>query len=75
MNTRQSQCLEALKVLGRATAREVAKYLFDNGYTNIEERNIAHPRLNELVEMEKVKIVGKKLDELTKKEVSIYEKM
>lgn len=75
MNTIQSQFLEALKVLGRATAREVAKYLFDNGYTNIEERNIAHPRLNELIEMDKVKIVGKKLDKLTKKEVSIYEKI
>lgn len=75
MNKRQIQCLEALQILGQSTARELAKYLFDKGYTNIEERNIDHPRLNELVEMKKVKIVGKKSDELTNKEVYIYEKI
>lgn len=74
MKSRQEQCIEALDALGKSTAREVSKYLFQKGYTNIEERNIAHPRLNELKKKGKVKVVGTKIDSLTKKEVSIYKK-
>lgn len=72
LGNRHRQCLEALSNLGKATAREVAEYMYNNGYTKVLERNIAHPRLNELQSTGYVKVIGKKLDELTEKEVSIY---
>lgn len=75
MKSRHKQCIEALTELGEATAREVATYLYNKGYTNLDERNIAHPRLNELVEMGEVTIIGKKLDTLTQKEVNVYKKV
>lgn len=75
MTERHKQCLEALDVLGEATAREVSEYMVEKGYSNVNERNIAHPRLNELKKEGYVKVVGKKLDPLTKKMVSVYEKI
>lgn len=75
MTERHKQCLEALKTLGKATAREVSEYMVKKGYSNVNERNIAHPRLNELKKAGYVKVVGKKLDPLTKKKVSVYEKI
>lgn len=74
-SSRQEQCLEALEYLGDATAREVSEYLYHKGYTKVLERNIAHPRLNELEKQGKVKVVGTKVDTLTEKEVSIYRKI
>lgn len=75
MATRKEQCLEALDALGSATAREVSEYLHKKGYTPVLERNIAHPRLNELENEGKVRIIGTKFDDLTEKDVSIYEKI
>lgn len=75
LSPRHIQCLEALDILGDSTAREVAEYMHSKGYTNMSERNIAHPRLNELESAGYVKIVGKKIDTLTKKEVSVYQKL
>lgn len=74
MTTRHQQCLEALDYLGEATAREVSEYMVAKGYTDVSERNIAHPRLNELKNEGMVEVVGKKLDPLTNKMVSIYKR-
>ena len=74
MTTRHQQCLEALDKLGEATAREVSEYMVEKGYTDVKERNIAHPRLNELKKKGMVKVIGKKLDTLTDKMVSIYKR-
>lgn len=74
MTKRHEQCLEALETLGKATAREVSEYFVRMGYSNINERNIAHPRLNELKKMGYVKVVAKKLDPLTNKMVSVYKR-
>lgn len=75
MTKRHKQCLEALDTFGKATAREVSEYLVKKGYSTINERNIAHPRLNELKKMGYVKVVDKKIDPLTKKKVSVYKKI
>lgn len=75
LGRRHQQCLEALDVLGQATAREVAEYMYKRGYTKMLERNIAHPRLNELEGAGYIKVVGKKFDDLTEKEVNLYEKI
>jgi hypothetical protein len=75
LGPRHLQCLEALDTLGDSTAREVAEYMYSRGYTNMTERNIAHPRLNELEGAGYVRVVGKKNDPLTGKEVSIYQKI
>lgn len=75
LTNRHIQCLEALTVIGEATAREVAQYMFDKGYTKVMERNMAHPRLNELQQAGYIEIVGKRLDEITNRQVSIYSKV
>ena len=74
MTARNKQCLEALDILGEATAREVSEYMVEKGYSDVNERNIAHPRLNELKNKGMVEVVGKKRDSLTGKMVSIYKK-
>lgn len=74
LGRRHLQCLEALDVLKQATAREVAEYMFKKGYTKVLERNIAHPRLNELEGSGYVEVVGKKFDTLTEKDVFVYRK-
>ena len=74
MTARHEQCLEALDALGEATAREVSEYMVEKGYTDVNERNIAHPRLNELKKDGEVEVVGKKLDPLTRKMVSVYKR-
>jgi hypothetical protein len=75
LKPRHIQCLEALDALGDLTAREVAEYMHRKGYTNLLERNIAHPRLNELEGAGYIIVVGKKTDALTNKEVSVYRKV
>lgn len=72
MTTRQEQCKEALNALNQATAMDVAHYLYDKGYSRLLERNIAHPRLNELVKDGIVKTNGTKWDEVTKRNVTVY---
>lgn len=72
LGNRHRQCLEALDVLKEATAREVAEYMFNKGFTKVLERNIAHPRLNELEYSGYVEVIGKRYDPLTEKEVFVY---
>lgn len=74
LSNRHHQCLEALDSLGEATAREVAEYIYNKGYTKVLERNIAHPRLNELEHGGYVEVTGSKYDSLTERDVFTYRK-
>jgi repressor of nif and glnA expression len=72
MSTRHEQCLEALRVKGPLSAMEVARYLHEKGYSQLFERNIAHPRLKELIAQGLVEKYGKKWDPDTERNVSVY---
>ena len=72
VDSRHSQCVQGLYELGCASARELADYLFERGLTPTRERNYTHPRLNELVKKGVVGVIGKKLDEVTNRNVAIY---
>jgi hypothetical protein len=72
MSTRHEQCLEALGANGPSSAMEVAHYLYEQGYSQLFERNIAHPRLKELIDQGLVEKCGKKWDPNTKRNVSVY---
>jgi len=54
------------------TAREVSQKLFTKGFTQNAERQSAAPRLSELTEKGVVKVIGKKKDEITNRNVGIY---
>lgn len=54
------------------TAREIAQILFDRGLTISPDRNQTHPRLNELVKMGIITVMGTVFDELTRRNVSSY---
>ena len=54
------------------TAREIAEVLFMQGYLMTGTRQEVAPRLTELEKMDRVEVVGSKVDVLTKKRVSIY---
>lgn len=54
------------------TAREIAVVLWRNGYIPLAIRQATAPRLTELVSCGKVEVVGSKIDEESKKTVSIY---
>lgn len=55
-----------------ATAKELSVSMFNEGLVASPERNSVHPRLNEMVEMGIVKIVGKKTCQYTNRSVAIY---
>lgn len=55
-----------------ATAKELAVYLHNKGIVNTSERNATAPRCTELVEAEKIKIIGKKKCQWTNRSVSVY---
>ena len=71
---RRKQVLAALDGK-KLTAGEVAWQLYKDGLTPYYNRNFAHPRLNELEQEGKVKIVGKKTDNITKRTCAVYEVM
>ena len=54
------------------TAREIAEVLFERGCVMTATRQEVAPRLTELEKMDRVEVVGSKVDVLTKKRVSIY---
>lgn len=54
------------------TAREIAVVLWRNGYIPLAIRQATAPRLTELVGFGKVEVAGSKIDEESKKTVSIY---
>lgn len=69
---RRAQVLSLLKILKRATAREIAEAMYVRGYVNTTDRNNAAPRLNELVKTGQVEPVGKKFDNVTGKTVTVF---
>ena len=54
------------------TAKEVAVEMFNRNFTDSTDRNYSQPRLYELVNMDYVEIVGKRVCEYTNKKVSVY---
>ena len=54
------------------TAREIAEVLFMQGYLMTGTRQEVAPRLTELEKMDRVEVIGSKVDVLTRKRVSIY---
>lgn len=68
---RYEQILEILKDK-EMTAKEVAVEMFNKGLTDGADRNYSQPRLYELVNMNYVEIVSKKVCEYTNKKVSVY---
>jgi len=54
------------------TAREIAEVLFERGCVMTATRQEVAPRLTELERLNRVEVVGSKVDVLTKKRVSIY---
>jgi hypothetical protein len=54
------------------SAGELAKYLHLHGITKSPDRNVVHPRLNELVKMQVVEVVGKHYCVVSGKQCSVY---
>lgn len=54
------------------TARELAVILYNQGHIKSNERQATAPRLSELVDDEKVVVIGKRLDDISLKNVAVY---
>lgn len=65
---------KVLKALGKdvLTAREIAQRLYKMGAIDYPARAVIQPRLTELVELNVLKVVGKKYDEHTDRNVAQY---
>lgn len=68
---------QILEVLGnkQMTAKEIAIRLCEKGLIPTSERNFTAPRLSELTDKGKVKVVNKKICQYTGKKVAVYEKV
>lgn len=55
------------------TAKEIAVELYNLKLIPSTERNFVSPRLTELVKMEKVQVIGKKICEYSKKKVAVFQ--
>lgn len=55
-----------------ATAKELAVKMHSDKLVASPERNSVHPRLNELIKKDLVKVVGKKKCDFTNRNVAIY---
>lgn len=54
------------------TAREAAIILYNQGMIISNERQATQPRLTELVDKGVVKVIGKRKDEITNRNVAVY---
>ena len=54
------------------TSREIAVILYNKGYIKSNERHATAPRLTELVDKGVVEVIGKKIDEISLKNVAVY---
>lgn len=54
------------------TAREIAVILYDKGFIINNDRQAVQPRLTELVDENVVKVIGKRFDNLTQRNVAVY---
>lgn len=55
-----------------ATAKEIALDMFVLGLVPSPERNSVHPRLNELVSLGCVTVIGKKTCQFSNRKVAVY---
>lgn len=55
-----------------ATAKELSVDMYKNNLVPSPERNSVHPRLNELIALKMVRVIGKKICQFTDRSVSIY---
>jgi hypothetical protein len=55
-----------------ASAKELSNAMFKDSLVPSPERNSVHPRLNELISLDLVKIIGTKTCQFTERKVSIY---
>ena len=69
---RHKECLHLLEAFGESTANQLARYAYLENLIPYPIRNYYHPRLNELVQMGKVEIVGKKMDAETNRTCAVY---
>lgn len=58
---------------GRKTARDIALALYENHYIAYPVRQAVAPRLTEMADEGKIKVVGKVYDTETKRNVAVYE--
>lgn len=72
---RYSQILEILTDLGPMTAKEVAVELHMRGCTCTDDRNTAAPRLTEMVQDGRVRVIGKARCEYTGKTVAVFDRV
>lgn len=74
LGTRQSQVFSNLLAHQHGvTASELAKDMHSFGHFLTSDRNNVHPRLNEMVELGLVRIVGKRECNVTHKTVAVYQ--
>jgi hypothetical protein len=73
LGTRQSQVFTELLCFPQGvTASELAHAMHEIGFFRSPDRNNVHPRLNEMVGMDIVEIIGKKQCSVTNKTVAVY---
>ena len=72
-NKRYTQIIEVLSHHSEGmTAKEIAVEMYHKGMSYSAERNISAPRLNELMNMNRVEIIGKKKCSYSGKLVSVF---
>lgn len=54
------------------TAREIATVLYNDGLAFSNDRQAVQPRLTELIEKGLVKVICKKYDDITQRNVAVY---
>lgn len=54
------------------TAREIAVILYNQGFVINNDRQAVQPRLTELVDRNVVKVIGKRFDNITERNVAVY---
>ncbi|HLI45935.1 MAG TPA: hypothetical protein VKU94_01935 [Geobacterales bacterium] len=73
LGTRQSQVFTELLCFPQGiTASELANEMHKIGFFRTPDRNNVHPRLNEMVEMNIVEVIGKRQCAITNKTVAVY---
>lgn len=73
LGNRQAQVFTELLCFPKGvTASELANEMHSIGFFRTSDRNNVHPRLNEMVDMEVVEIIGKRQCTITNKTVAVY---
>ena len=70
-NLRQRQIIEILKERPM-TAKEIAVRMTQKGYVPYSDRNFASPRLTEMMEIGKVRTIGKTTCQFTGRTVAVF---